>query len=402
MPSSDRVWFPLYHRHGPCSPSQSTGIRSAAEMLRLGASAAGEIIQPPSGDVVTLPTTLGTSLNTLEYVVTVGLGTPAVTQTLLIDSGSSLSYVQCRPCPVPPCHRQKDAFFDPRKSSTYFSFSCSSTACMQLRADSNYNGCSSNSHCQYVLQYAGGPNITGTYSSDTLTLSSSSVVKNFRFGCSHFAQGVKDQTDGLMGLGRGAQSLVSQIGKKAFSYCLPPATSSIGFLTLGVPRISSSRFAVTPLYTFPNDPMSYVVILQGITVAGRRLDVPPSVFSAGSIMDSGTIITTLPPTAYRVLRAAFKQEMKTYPPAPPMENLDTCFNLSGISHVKVPRVALVFDQGAVMELHPMGIMQQDCLAFASTGANDSMPGIIGNVQQRRFEVLYDVSARVVGFRRGAC
>jgi hypothetical protein len=55
-----------------------------------------------------------------------------------------------------------------------------------------------------------------------------------------------------------------------------------------------------------------------------------------------------------------------------------------------------------MELHPMGIMQQDCLAFASTGANDSMPGIIGNVQQRRFEVLYDVSARVVGFRRGAC
>jgi len=57
------------------------------------------------GDL-TLPTRLGTSLDSLEYVVTLGLGMPAVTQMLLIDSGSDISWVQCRRCPVPPCHPQ--------------------------------------------------------------------------------------------------------------------------------------------------------------------------------------------------------------------------------------------------------------------------------------------------------
>ena len=44
-------------------------------------------------DDVTVPTALGTSVNTLEYVVTVGLGTLAVHQTVLIDTGSDVSWV---------------------------------------------------------------------------------------------------------------------------------------------------------------------------------------------------------------------------------------------------------------------------------------------------------------------
>jgi hypothetical protein len=321
---------------------------------------------------------------------------------MFIDTGSDLSWVQCRPCPVPPCHCQKDVVFDPSKSSTYSSFPCGSAACARL-GDEITNGCS-NSQCDYVVKYGDGSNTTGTYSSDTLTMASSALLNKFLFGCSHAEPGFRDsdRTDGLLGLGRGQQSLVSQTGQKAFSYCLPPTESHTGFFTRGVPRISSSRFAVTPMYGFPKNPTPYALFLTAITVAGRRLDVPQSVFSAGSVMDSGKIITTLPPTAYHALRAAFRAEMKMYPPARPMDDIfDTCFNMSGIGDSKVPSVGLVFEQGATVELDRSGIMLNNCLAFAPNDADDTV-GFIGNVQQRTFEVLYDIGGEAFGFRRGAC
>lgn len=419
-PPSNVTWLPLHHRHGPCSPSSSShsaGSRrrsrrrtstTLASSLRRDQLRVDDILRRAVEvvDDVTVPTALGTSVKTLEYVVTVGLGTPAVHQTVLIDTGSDLSWVQCRPCPVPPCHRQKDAVFDPSKSSTFASIPCASPACARLGAQ-YASGCSRGGQCGYAVNYTDGSSTTGTYSSDTLTTTSSGsggvVSGGFTFGCSHSEPGFSDpdRTDGILGIGGGAQSLVSQIRRRVFSYCLPRASSHTGFLTLGVPRISSSRFAVTPMRRFRKIPTFYVVILQAITVAGRRLDVAPSMFSAGSIMDSGTIITRLPPTAYSALRAAFRAEMNMYRLARPFSILDTCFNLTGVRRVQLPRVALVFDGGATVELHSSGILQYSCLAFAPND-DDTTPGIIGNVQQRTLEVLYDVGGRSVGFRRGAC
>ena len=113
------------------------------------------------------------------------------------------------------------------------------------------------------------------------------------------------------------------------------------------------------------------------------------------------MITRLPPTAYQALRAAFRGRMGAYRPAPPRGNLDTCYDFAGVFVVRVPRVALVFDGNAVVELDPSGILFNDCLAFAPT-SGDGLPGVIGNVQQRTIEVLYDVGGGAVGFRRGAC
>ena len=119
------------------------------------------------------------------------------------------------------------------------------------------------------------------------------------------------------------------------------------------------------------------------------------------------VITQLPPTAYRALRAAFREEMRMrmYPRVAPTNDFDTCFNLSGAGAgddgVKLPSVALVFDRGATVELHPSGILYDGCLAFYSS-VDDESVGIIGNVQQRTLEVLYDIAGQAVGFRRGAC
>jgi len=189
---------------------------------------------------------------------------------------------------------------------------------------------------------------------------------------------------------------------KAFSYCLPRPSSSAGFLTLGAAG-GAAGLARTPMVRYRNAPTFYGVFLQAITVAGAWLDVPALVFSGGSIVDSGTVITQLPPTAYRALRAAFREEMKAYPSAvaPAGNLLDTCFNFDGFGTIRVPKIALTFSRGAVMDLDVSGILYGSCLAFAAMG-QDGDTGILGNVQQRTFEVLYDVGGGSVGFRPGAC
>ncbi|KAF7090731.1 hypothetical protein CFC21_093437 [Triticum aestivum] len=237
---------------------------------------------------------------------------------------------------------------------------------------------------------------------DTLELGSD-TVKEFQFGCSRVEEGFGDKTDGLMGLGGDAQSLISQTAAtygRAFSYCLPPSPGSKGFLTLGA-QTGTTGFATTGMLRSEQAPTFYGVLLQGIKVGGEQLSVAPSVFSAGSVMDSGTIITRLPPTAYTALKTAFKDGMKQYPAAPSRSILDTCFDFSGQDNVTIPTVALMFDGGAVVDLDANGIIFGSCLAFTGTD-DDESTGIIGNVQQRTLEVLYDAGQSVFGFRSSAC
>jgi hypothetical protein len=61
----------------------------------------------------------------------------------------------------------------------------------------------------------------------------------------------------------------------------------------------------------------------------------------------------------------------------------------------------VFDRNAAVELDPSGILFDGCLAFTST-SDDRDTGIIGNVQHRTIEVVYDVGGGAMAFRRAAC
>ncbi|KAF8701360.1 hypothetical protein HU200_033690 [Digitaria exilis] len=404
----------LHHRHGPCSLDPSKETLTTEEILHSDQLRARNIHRKLSADTsstaadtdaekleATVPTTLGTELQTLQYLINVSIGTPAVAQTVMIDTGSDISWVHCKPCS--PCHNQMDSIFDPSQSTTYSPISCSSTACVQLGNDSSA-GCSSSKQCQYVVNYLDGSNTTGTYSSDTLTLGPN-VVNGFQFGCSRVvASDSDDMIAGLIGLGGGAQSLVSQTAATfgpSFSYCLPAPQAPSGFLTLGVSTTSNSNFTTTKMFRNSEIPTFYFVPLRGIRVGGTPVDVSPSVFAARSVVDSGTIITRLPPTAYSAMSSAFRAGMQDYRRAEPLAILDTCYDFSNLTTVRVPAVELVFDGGAVINLDYDGIMVFDCLAFAPN-EDDSWPGLIGNVQQRTFEVLYDVGRSTMGFRAGAC
>ncbi|CAN6218118.1 unnamed protein product [Urochloa humidicola] len=154
------------------------------------------------------------------------------------------------------------------------------------------------------------------------------------------------------------------------------------------------------------DPSSYYLNLIGIKVAGREIQVPPAVFAAGggTIIDSGTVISRLPPRAYAALRSAFVRSMGNFTRAPALSILDTCYNFTGHTRVRIPAVALAFAGGATLNLNARGVLStvaQTCLGFASTG-NETYVNFLGNTQQKTLTVIHDVARQRIGFGAKGC
>lgn len=62
-----------------------------------------------------------------EYIMTIGLGTPAKQFVVIADTGSDLNWVQCSPCTS--CFRGVNPPFNPSSSNTYKLSTCSDPLC---------------------------------------------------------------------------------------------------------------------------------------------------------------------------------------------------------------------------------------------------------------------------------
>nr|POE68409.1 aspartyl protease family protein [Quercus suber] len=257
----------------------------------------------------TIPAKSGLSIDSGNYIVTVGLGTPKTDQTLAFDTGSDLTWAQCKPCER-QCYKQVDPIFDPSKSTSYTNISCPTPLCTQL-------------------------------------------------------------------------------------------TSS----TRGSEISSSLKF--TPMLTLSQRQSFYGLNLIGLSVGGQRLSIPTSVFStAGTIIDSGTVITRLPPTAYNALRTKFREMMRNYPMTSATSPFDTCYDLSKSQSVSIPSISFFFGGDVSVDLGEVGILYvlrqtEACLAFAGN-SDPRYITIFGNEQQKGLEVVYDVAGERIGFRPGGC
>ncbi|GJN28940.1 hypothetical protein PR202_gb17116 [Eleusine coracana subsp. coracana] len=362
------------------------------------------VAPPAQSPSVTIPDRPGTSLNTLEFVVTLGFGTPARPSAVLFDTGSDLSWIQCLPCSG-HCYNQHDPLFDPSKSSTYSAVSCSDPQC-SATGNRQCNGTT----CLYDVEYGDTSSSFGILSREMLTLTSSRSLPGFVFGCGQQNLGRFGEVDGLIGLGRGKLSLSSQAATSfgaTFSYCLPSHDNTPGYLNIGSTPVSS-KVQYTAMIQKQEYPSFYFVELVSIDIGGYVLPVPPTVFtSTGTLLDSGTILTYLPTEAYTALRDRFKFTMKGYKPAPPYDILDTCYDFTGQSSIIAPAVSFKFSDGAVFHLDFFGVMvfpeqpTMGCLAFVSRPS--AMPfTIVGNIQQRSTEVIYDVAAEKIGFVPASC
>ncbi|XP_072958045.1 aspartic proteinase nepenthesin-1-like [Typha angustifolia] len=337
------------------------------------------------------------------------IGTPALNFTAIVDTGSDLIWTQCQPCVK--CFPQPSPLYNPSKSSTFSKIQCNSTLCQALPRSS----CSQD--CKYLYTYGDGSSTQGYLATETFTFGSTSPVSvpGIGFGCGTQNIGTTDNSSGLVGLGRGALSLVSQLGISKFSYCFTsfgdPTTSPLllgSLANFSGAATKSTKFVKNPTA----DPMSsfYYLSLQGITVGKKLLSIPPSVFqlnqhgSGGLIIDSGTTITALEEMAFIPFMLAFRSQVNLSVADGSSLGLKLCFSVpAGLTAVEIPKVIFHFD-GADMELPPENLMVEDptarllCLFMVGTRGMS----IFGNFQQQNMHILYDLDKEVLKFEPTQC
>ncbi|XP_078437144.1 aspartyl protease family protein At5g10770-like [Wolffia australiana] len=406
--------FTVVHRAGPCSTNSTKRYSSlqalSEDMLRVAslqeittsaASQGNETLLLASKAAVSSRS--GAYLGTNSYVVTIGFGTPVTSQTVSFDTASFLSWIQCKPCAT-TCYPQVEPLFDPSLSSTHRKISCAEPACLGL-PNHGFSG----PICIYEAVYRGGSSTLGLLSTDTFTLNPTTAFPNFIFGCGlrNRNRGAFGSSSGILALGRSPYSLNSQVGiktKNLFSYCIPSLSSTPGFLNIGEPVQSNAVY--TPMGLRPGAAGRYFIDLIGISVGGTPLPIPIDVFRGpGMIIDTGTVITRLSPAAYNALRSAFRSAMVRFPLAQPDSLLDTCYDFSGGATITFPEIKLQYS-GASVTLPFAGVFylvspRKTCLAFAGNALSTDL-GILGNTQQKTFEVIYDNIANKIGFAAGAC
>jgi len=335
-----------------------------------------------------------------DYLMKIAIGTPPVEFTAVADTGSDLVWVQCSPCQQ--CIPQKSPLFDPSKSSTYQAIPCESQSCnypdlkSECAQDEEYKG-----SCSYLTKYGDGTQSIGILGQDTITLSStdsaSAQFPSSTFGCGYNQQGrFGVQGDGIVGLGNGPVSLVSQLGQNIdnkFSYCLTPFSSgSNSKLKFGV-DVAGPNAVSTP-FTTQDPPVFYQLSLEGINIGSTSVPVGQNI-----IIDSGTTLTYLETSVYEGVRDALKNAIGVSPVSDPEGRFDPCYE-AGAS-LNAPDVVFKF-QGADVVLKEENLFRTNedraCLAIVPT-ENDF---IFGNIAQVNFEVGYDLQAKTVSFAPTDC
>ncbi|KAL0008307.1 hypothetical protein SO802_009809 [Lithocarpus litseifolius] len=228
----------------------------------------------------------------------------------------------CEPCSL--CYNQRAPLFDPKKSSTYKKVSCFSAQCQALPHSSCSGG--NNSSCQYFVDYydGSGSSSDGDLAVDTLTLGSTTSrpvpLPKTIIGCGYDYQRFTNANgSGVVGLGRGVVSLVSQLDSSIdgkFSYCLIPFTfhgNTTSKLNFGSNAMVFGSGAVSTPFVLGQDSYYYMT-LEAIIVGKKRIDLT-SASETGNlekgniIINSGITVTSLPEQLYPGFISALKDEI---------------------------------------------------------------------------------------------
>ncbi|KAK4802561.1 hypothetical protein SAY86_000764 [Trapa natans] len=342
-----------------------------------------------------------------NYVVRVKLGTPGQTMYMVLDTSNDAAWAPCAGCTG--C--SSSTVFTPNSSTTYAPLDCSLPQCTQVRGlQCPTTGSAS---CFFNQTYGGDSSFAATLVRDSLTLGTD-VVPNYAFGCISSTSGRSLPPQGLLGLGRGAMSLLSQTGplySGVFSYCLPSFKSYYfsGSLKLG-PAGQPKGIRTTPLLKNPHRPSLYYVNLTAISVGAVLVRVDPALLAfnpatgAGTIVDSGTVITRFIQPVYEAVRDEFRKQV--HGPFSSLGAFDTCF--AATSEASSPVVTFHFqelDLRLPMEntLIHSSAGSLACLAMAAAPNNvNSVLNVIANLQQQNLRILFDTINSRLGIARELC
>ncbi|MCH80519.1 aspartic proteinase CDR1-like [Trifolium medium] len=338
------------------------------------------------------------------------IGTPPIERFAVADTGSDLIWVQCSPCVH--CFAQDTPYYNPKKSSTFIGLSCKSKPCSLL--PHGYHRCAKSNNCGYTYGYGDGSCTDGELGTDFINFGSIGgegkkdvTFPKSIFGCGHINDVTfkrNHKATGLVGLGAGPLSLVSQLGDSIghkFSYCLVPYLSnSTSKLKFGNGAIIEGNGVVsTPLIIKKSSDFTYYYLnLKGITV-GQKI-VQSGRTDGNIIIDSGTTLTLLEQSFYNNLVASVKEVIGIEEVNDPPYPFTFCYTSK--DRMKFPNFVFHFT-GADVILKPENVVvvfhnNLSCLwVVPSKGLS-----IFGNRAQSDFLVEYDLKGKKVSFARSDC
>ncbi|MED6137809.1 Glutathione gamma-glutamylcysteinyltransferase 1, partial [Stylosanthes scabra] len=140
----------------------------------------------------------------VSLTVSVAIGTPSQNVTMVIDTGSELSWLHCTTRNTTTNWSIPDPLFNPTLSSSFTLIPCSSSTCTIRTQDFPIPAsCDSNNHCHATLSYFDASSSEGDLASKTFQFGSG-YNPGIVFGCmnSSFSSNVEgdSNTTGLLGM----------------------------------------------------------------------------------------------------------------------------------------------------------------------------------------------------------
>ncbi|KAL2236809.1 aspartic proteinase CDR1-like [Sesamum indicum] len=415
------VTIDLIHRESPLSPSYDASTthferlrslfrRSISRYYALRSASFKSTSKSPDSFEATLTPIGG------EYLIKINIGTPPVEILAIADTGSDLTWTQCVPCTQ--CYKQNAPLFDPTKTTSYRSVSCTSQQCQSLGVGSS--SCDKSNRCLYQVSYGDNSYSNGDLAVETFTFDSSTSKESVAFpkvvfGCGHNNDGTFNETgSGIVGLGGGAVSIVKQletaIGGK-FSYCLTTldseSSSKINFGPNAIvtgPNVSSTPIVQKSPDTF------YYLTLEGVSVGNKasaynyisNSNSGATVEEGNIIIDSGTTLTFLPSSLYEGLESTLEKSISGNRVSDPQGLFGLCYELPSNGEFNAPPIIAHFT-GADVELTQESTFLEVekgvvCLTFVTS----QDLAIFGNLHQMNFLIGYDLKNQKVRFLPTDC
>ncbi|CAN7110599.1 hypothetical protein BRARA_A02153 [Brassica rapa] len=344
------------------------------------------------------------------YTTRLWIGTPPQMFALIVDSGSTVTYVPCSDCEQ--CGKHQDPKFQPEMSSTYQPVKCN----MDCNCDDDKE------QCVYEREYAEHSSSKGVLGEDLISFGNESQLTPQRavFGCETVETGdlYSQRADGIIGLGQGDLSLVDQLVDKglisnSFALCYGGMDLGGGSMVLGGFAYPSDMIFTD---SDPDRSPYYNIDLTGIRVAGKQLSLSSGVFDGehGAVLDSGTTYAYLPDAAFAAFEEAVMREVSPLKQidGPDPNFKDTCFHVapsndaSGLSKI-FPSVEMVFKSGQSWLLSPENYLFRHskvhgayCLGVFPNGKDHTT--LLGGIVVRNTLVVYDRENSKVGFWRTNC
>ncbi|KAL6658481.1 hypothetical protein ACP70R_004067 [Stipagrostis hirtigluma subsp. patula] len=353
-----------------------------------------------------------------HYTVTMNIGDPAKPYFLDVDTGSELTWLQCD-APCQSCNKVPHPWYRPTKNKLV---ACADSLCTALHNGQGADKkCPSPQQCDYRIKYTDNASSLGVLVTDSFTLplrNSSNVRPSLTFGCGYDQQvgrngAVQAATDGLLGLGKGSVSLLSQlkqlgITKNVLGHCL--SSSGGGFLFFGDDVVPTSRVTWAPMARSTSgnyySPGSAALYFDRRSLGVKAVEV---------VFDSGSTYTYFVAQHYQAVVSALKGGLSKSLTQVSDPSLPLCWkgqkSFKSVSDVKKEFKPLLLrfdnDKKDVMEIPPENYLivtknGNVCLGILDGSAAKLSFNVIGDITMQDQMVIYDNERGQLGWVRGSC